>query len=76
MAPAPATIRVRANRRGQWEVALLGSAPVACSTFREAREAAHRAAEGQGPCMVIVRDAYHRVLEREIIEESAALIAS
>jgi hypothetical protein len=68
-APVSPTIRVHHRWRGGWEVAVPGSSEeVTCPTLTAAREAAYRAAAGHTPCTVIVRDAYHRVLARELVD--------
>ena len=60
------TIRVD-RRNGGWEVAV--SEPdehVRCGTLEEARRVAYDRAATTGPCEVVVRDAYHRVVQREV----------
>jgi hypothetical protein len=62
----PVTVRVELDRRGIWKVDLPDRPePLRCPTLDEARELAHRCAEGLDPCEIIVYDAYHRVLQRE-----------
>jgi hypothetical protein len=62
------TVCVDLNPRGRWEVALPDRAGrVTCETLEEARRVAHRHAEQAHPCQLIVHDAYHRVVDRELI---------
>jgi hypothetical protein len=42
--------------------------PVTCETFDDARRVAYRRAARARPCELIVHDAYHRVLHRELID--------
>jgi len=60
------TIRVD-GRNGGWEVAV--SEPdehVPSGSLEEARRVAYDRAAATGPCEVVVRDAYHRVVQREV----------
>ena len=41
---------------------------VFCATLEDARLAAYRGVASRRPCELIVRDAYHRVIKREVIE--------
>ena len=60
------TVRVDVGLRGAWEVELSDQRQrVTCSTLAEASRVAHRCAAQRRP---IVRDAYHRVLDRELID--------
>jgi hypothetical protein len=62
-------VRVDISGRGAWEVAL--SDPderVTCATFEEASRVAYGRAADRGPSELIVCDAYHRVLNRELID--------
>ena len=64
------------GRRGKWEVALPDRRErVSCETLDEARQVAQRCAARVHPCQVIVYDAYHRVLDRQVIDGEAALLA-
>jgi hypothetical protein len=57
------------NRRGAWDVALPdGPAHLTFQTLEAARNVAHVGAASRRPCELIVHDAYHRVIEREIID--------
>lgn len=62
------TVRVDISVRGVWEVAL--SAPgerLTCETLEEANRVAYRCATDRRPSELIVCDAYHRVVHRELI---------
>ena len=61
------TVRVESSLRG-WEIKTPSRRePVACEKLEEARGVAYLYALRSRPCELIVRDAYHRVLERELI---------
>ena len=63
------TVRVDLDRRGNWEIALSDErGRVTCETLADARRVAYRCAAHRHPCELVVFDAYHRVLQREIIE--------
>ncbi len=62
-------VRVDLNARGGWDVALSDdSKPVTCATLEEARRVAYERAAHRRPCELIVYDAYHRVLHRELVD--------
>ena len=64
-----ATVRVDISARGVWEVALPDRRErMTCETFEEARRVAHRCAADRRPSELIVCDAYHRVVHRELID--------
>jgi hypothetical protein len=64
----PLTVRVLLNARGQWEVVLPGRRrPLRCRDLDEAQRAAYVFAERSRPCEVVVHDAYHRVVRRDVI---------
>jgi hypothetical protein len=42
-----------------------------CGTLTDAKRAAYQCAAGRHPCEPVVRDAYHRVLHRELIDGDA-----
>jgi hypothetical protein len=64
-----ATVRVERNTRGKWSVAMPDSGDaVMCETLDDARHIAHLFAARTSPCELIVHDAYHRVLHRELIQ--------
>jgi hypothetical protein len=62
------TIRIDHEPHGDWEVDLPDEvSPVRCRTLHEARRLAYRhAAQGQ-PVELVMRDAYHRVAHRELV---------
>ncbi len=60
-------MRVEHDARGAWLVAVPGGGPVTCETFDDARRVAYLRAAQTRPCELIVHDAYHRVLHRELI---------
>jgi hypothetical protein len=69
----PRTVRVDISVRGAWEVALSDRDDrVTCETLEEASRVAYRCAADRRPCELIVCDAYHRVLQRELINGSAS----
>jgi hypothetical protein len=41
---------------------------VSCATLDDAKRVAYRRAADRPPCELIVRDAYHRVVDRELID--------
>lgn len=64
------SIQVHVDRgpRGTWEISLVGPKErVSCETLEDARRVAHVHAAHRRPCELIVRDAYHRVVEHEFI---------
>jgi hypothetical protein len=62
-------VRVDLSPRGAWEVVLPERVDrLACKTLEEASRVAHRLAAARRPCELIVHDAYHRVLEHELIQ--------
>jgi len=64
-------VRVDVKVRGVWEIELSDAGErVTCRTLEEASRVAHRYAADMRPCELIVRDAYHRVLEHELIDVS------
>jgi hypothetical protein len=66
---APFTICVRHHPRGHWEVIMGdGREPISCETLDDARRIAYLAVAHQRPCELIIRDAYNRIAERELIE--------
>ena len=65
------TVRVLLNPRGQWEVVLPGRRrPLRCQSLEEAERVAYRFASRRRPCEIVVHDAYHRVLRRDVINGS------
>jgi hypothetical protein len=64
----PQTVRVVINARGEWEVLMPHRLrPVRCGSIEEAEAVAYQWASRTRPCEVIVHDAYHRVVHRELI---------
>ena len=64
----PALVSIDADGRGTWEVLLPeGVDRVCCATLDDARLVAYRRTAQRRPCELIVRDAYHRVIERQVI---------
>lgn len=62
------TVYVDHNTRGAWEIVMSDDRErVICNTLDEASRLAHQRAADTRPCELIVRDAYHRVLRRELI---------
>ena len=63
------TVRVDISVRGVWEVALSDPGErVTCGTLDEASRVAYRCAADRRPSELIVCDAYHRVVHRELID--------
>jgi hypothetical protein len=63
------TVRVDISTRGVWEVVLPDRGErVRCETLEEASRVAHRCAADRRPSELIVCDAYHRVVHRELID--------
>jgi len=66
----PVTVSVDPDGRGAWEVTVRNElSHVACGTLDDARTVAYRSASGRRPCELIVRDAYHRVIQRTVIDD-------
>lgn len=66
---APTTVCVVHHPRGRWEVMPLGSrGKIACESLDEARHIAYLAVAHADDCELVVRDAYNRVLEHELID--------
>jgi hypothetical protein len=62
------TVSVDPDGRGAWEVTVPNEpVHVPCKNLNDARAVAYRSASGRRPCELIVRDAYHRVIQRELI---------
>jgi hypothetical protein len=60
------------NSHGEWEVeSAARPEPITCASLDEARRIARQLAVRRAPCEVIVRDAYHRVIGRELFGKSA-----
>jgi hypothetical protein len=64
----PLTVRVDFAERGTWAIALPDERErVTCDSLEDARRLAHSCARDRSPCEVVVCDAYHRVLYRELV---------
>ena len=64
----PLTVRVLRGARGQWEVVLPDRRrPLRCRDLGEAQQVAYLFAERSRPCEIVVHDAYHRVVRRDLI---------
>ena len=64
----PLTVRVLRGARGQWEVVLPDRGRrLMCRDLEEAQQFAYVVAERSRPCEVVVHDAYHRVVRRDLI---------
>jgi hypothetical protein len=64
------TVRVDMSIRGAWEVALSDPGErVTCQTLEEASNVAYRRAADRRPCELILCDAYHRVVHRELLDD-------
>jgi len=62
-----ASIRVDFDGQGGWEVDL-DESRIMCASLADARRIALLKAAHRRPCELVVRDAYHRVIEREHID--------
>ena len=61
-------VSIDPDGRGAWEVVLPESRDhVHCATLEDARRVAYGGVASRRPCELIVRDAYHRVIKREVI---------
>ncbi len=70
-------VSVERDRHGDWEVSLPdGRTCVACETLDDARRLAYLHAARILPCELVIRDAYHRVVDHEIIDCASALTSS
>lgn len=62
-------ICVDLDGHGKWHVTIPGTpAGVDCAKLSEARQIAYACAADRHPCELVVRDAYHRVLSDERID--------
>ena len=62
------TINVDRTRHGEWEVRLPNDdGHVKCREFADAVRVGYRCAADRRGCEVVVHDAYHRVLRRELV---------
>lgn len=61
-------VHVDLDRRGRWDVALPDpDRHVTCDTLDDARRFVYRRIAQRRPCELVVRDAYHRVVLREVV---------
>jgi hypothetical protein len=67
--PAPLTVRVQHHAWGRREViAADGRGRISCETLEDARRIAYLIVARAERCELIVRDAYNRIIEHELIE--------
>ena len=67
-------VRVDLNTHSEWEIELPDQPePVTCETLADAQRVAYLCAAHRSPCELIVCDAYHRVLRREVINRGTDL---
>ena len=72
-AKASSLVSVEIDGRGAWQVVLADTDDhIVCTTLAEARQIAHRTAARWRPCELIVHDAYHRVIQSEIVDAAQA----
>ena len=65
----PETVLIDFDGHGLWEVEVADrDARVGCETLDDARRVAYLYAARKRPCELIVRDAYHRVVEHELVD--------
>ena len=70
--PPEVTVRIERDPRGGWRVAMPGGNGLPpCETLEEAQRVAYLSAPRGRVCELIVHDAYHRVLDRVVIEGAA-----
>ena len=63
------SVNVDYNRGGAWKVGLPDcAAPLVCETLEEAQWIAYRCAAQRSPCELLVHDAYHRLILRQVID--------
>ena len=74
---SPRTVRADLlNRHGVWEITLPAQLdPVRCDSLYEARRVAYRFAAHWHPCEVVMCDAYHRVVHRQVIDSHEDAVA-
>jgi hypothetical protein len=64
---AAIAVRVERDARGRWLVALPDRDRIVCETLDDARREGYVSAVRARPCELIVHDAYHRLLSRELV---------
>ena len=70
---ASSLVSVDPDGRGAWQVVLADTDDhIVCTTLAEARQIAYRTAARRRPCELIVHDAYHRVIQSEIVDAAQA----
>jgi hypothetical protein len=66
--PGSSTVWVNRNLRGTWEVVVPDRrGPLVCKTLDDARRVGRAYAARTRPCELVIRDAYHRVIARDLI---------
>lgn len=73
---SPITLCIDPDGRGAWDLVISEETEhiseetehVSCATLDDAKRVAYRRAADRRPCELIVRDAYHRVIGRELID--------
>jgi hypothetical protein len=66
-------VNVDPTAKGMWEVVVPGRGDrIVCATLQEAVRAGQRYAARRQPCELVVHDAYHRVVRRELSSPSPA----
>ncbi len=69
----PLTVNVDRGCRGGWKVDMPDQhKPVSCETLGDAKRIAYLYAAERQPCQLVIRDAYHRVVRRELIDGEPA----
>ena len=76
MPVATMVVRVEHRARGGWQVALPNRDRITCRTLDDARREAYDSAPRAGACVLIVHDAYHRVLSRELVNADLGATAA
>ncbi len=65
---SPRAVHVDLNRNGSWDITLPTQLDaVNCGSLHEAKRVAYRLAADRQPCEVVMFDAYHRVVHRQLI---------
>ena len=66
---SPITLCIDPDGRGAWDLVISEDLEhVSCATLDDAKRVAYRRAADRRPCELIVRDAYHRVIGRELLD--------
>jgi hypothetical protein len=64
----PREVRVDPGHRGGWDVLLPdGQTCTVCDALDEARREARLVAGRRHPCEIVIRDAYHRVIDHQTV---------